>query len=44
MIDTQGRIVGINTMITGPEVAMAVPVHLAKEFLQDALHAQRRAA
>lgn len=44
MIDTQGRVVGINTMITGPEVAMAVPAHLAKEFLQDALHAQRRAA
>ena len=27
MMDVQGRLVGINTMITGPEVAMAVPVH-----------------
>ncbi len=44
MIDVQGRLVGINTMITGPEVAMAVPVHLAKEFLQNALQAETKVA
>ena len=42
MMDVQGRLVGINTMITGPEVAMAVPVHVVKTFLHDALHEQKR--
>jgi S1-C subfamily serine protease len=37
MVDAHGRLVGINTMITGPAVAMAVPVHVAKEFLVGAL-------
>jgi S1-C subfamily serine protease len=33
MVDSRGRLIGINTMITGPAVAMAVPVHVAKGFL-----------
>lgn len=37
MVDTQGRLVGINTMITGPEVGLAVPVHVVKNFLRDHL-------
>jgi serine protease Do len=45
MVDAHGRLIGINTMITGPEVAMAVPVHVAKEFLVGALQLlQRRTA
>jgi len=46
MVDAHGRLVGINTMITGPEVSMAVPVHVAKEFLVGALELiqQRTAA
>lgn len=40
MMDAEGRLVGINTMITGPDVAMAVPVHVAKAFLRDKLRAQ----
>jgi len=39
-MDAEGRLVGINTMITGPDVAMAVPVHVAKAFLRDKLRAQ----
>ena len=42
MMDVQGKLVGINTMINGPEVAMAVPVHVVKDFLQEALRSQRR--
>lgn len=34
MVDTQGRLVGINTMMNGPDVGVAVPVHVAKAFLQ----------
>jgi S1-C subfamily serine protease len=39
MVDMQGRLVGINTLITGPEVGLAIPVHVIKEFLQRALAA-----
>ena len=41
MMDVHGRLVGINTMITGPQVAMAVPVHVAKDFLSEALSAEQ---
>jgi serine protease Do len=37
LVDVQGRLVGINTMITGPEVGLAVPVHTVKAFLRQAL-------
>jgi S1-C subfamily serine protease len=37
MIDVQGRLIGINTMITGPKVGLAVPVHVVKEFLRQHL-------
>ena len=34
LVDAQGRLVGINTMMVGLEVGMAVPVHTIKEFLK----------
>ena len=37
MMDAEGRLVAINTMISGPEVAMAVPVQVVKRFLGDSL-------
>jgi S1-C subfamily serine protease len=37
LVDTQGRLLGINTMITGPDVGFAVPVHVVKRFLKEAL-------
>jgi serine protease Do len=37
LVDTGGRLIGVNTMISGPEVGFAVPVHLVKAFLKDAL-------
>jgi serine protease Do len=37
LVDAQGRLVGINTMITGPEVGLAVPVHEVKHFLRQHL-------
>ena len=30
LIDVNHRLVGINTLMTGPQVGMAVPVHVAK--------------
>lgn len=44
VVDTQGRLVGINTLMNGPDAGVAVPVHVAKRFLQDALAEERRAA
>jgi S1-C subfamily serine protease len=37
LVDAQGRLVGINTMMAGPEVGLAVPVHIVKRFLHQAL-------
>lgn len=37
LVDVQGRLVGINTMITGPNVGLAVPIHAVKRFLQESL-------
>ncbi len=37
MVDAQGRLVGINTMMNGPDVGVAVPVHVAKAFVQQAM-------
>jgi len=34
MVDSQGRVVGINTLMNGPEVGVAIPAHVAQEFLE----------
>ena len=39
MVDVNGRLVGVNTMITGPDVGFAVPVHVVKAFLKQAFSA-----
>jgi serine protease Do len=39
LVDVNGRLVGINTMIAGPDVGFAVPVHVVKRFLKDRLGA-----
>lgn len=33
LVDAQGRVVGVNTMMAGPEVGLAVPVHVVEVFL-----------
>lgn len=40
LIDANHRLVGINTLMAGPEVGMAVPVHVVKAFLKETLGAQ----
>ena len=35
LVDENGRLVGINTMISGPQVGLAVPVHIVQRFLQE---------
>ena len=37
LVDAEGRLVGINTMMAGPDVGMAVPVHVVKDFLRQEL-------
>jgi serine protease Do len=37
LVDVHGRLVGINTMMAGPEVGLAVPVHVVRTFLRQTL-------
>ncbi len=37
LIDVNGRLIGINAMMTGPNIGVAVPVHVVKGFLREAL-------
>jgi serine protease Do len=36
LVDVAGRLLGINTIMTGPGVGGAVPVHVVKDFLREA--------
>lgn len=36
LVDAQGRVIGINTMVTGPGIALAVPSHVVWLVLQNA--------
>jgi len=40
LLDVQGRLVGVNTLMTGPDVGMAVPVHVVKAFLRERMGSQ----
>lgn len=37
MLNGRGRLVGINTMIAGPQVGLAVPIQSVKRFLKQTL-------
>lgn len=37
LVDHHGRLVGINTMMAGPDVGLAVPVEDAKRYMQEVL-------
>jgi serine protease Do len=36
LVDVAGRLLGVNTIMTGPAVGGAVPVHVVKAFLREA--------
>lgn len=37
LVDASGRLLGLNTMMTGPDFGMAVPTHVVKKFMREAL-------
>jgi serine protease Do len=37
LVDVRGRLLGINTMINGPDVGLAIPVHVVVDFLKQTL-------
>ena len=43
LVDAHGRLLGITSMMTGPEVGLAVPVHVVKAFLRENLGSQQAA-
>lgn len=44
LVDNHGRLVGMNTIMAGPDVGLAVPVHVVKRFLRQAVGSKPRAA
>ncbi len=44
LVDAQGRLVGVNTIMNGPEVGVAIPVHVVKAFLRDHLGTRHKQA
>ncbi|MSQ32517.1 MAG: hypothetical protein EXR59_04715 [Dehalococcoidia bacterium] len=44
MIDACGRMVGVNSLMTGPDVGIAIPMSTAKAFRQEAMGSKRAAA
>lgn len=43
LVDVSGRLIGVNTLMTGPDVGVAVPVDVVKQFLKRALGSARPA-
>ncbi|MCE7947598.1 MAG: hypothetical protein DYG88_09240 [Chloroflexi bacterium CFX4] len=35
LLNSDGKLVGVNTLITGPDVGFAIPTHIVKRFLKD---------
>ena len=35
MLNSEGKLIGVNTMINGPDVGMAIPAHVVKAFLKE---------
>ena len=44
LFDARGRLVGVNTVMTGPRMGVAVPVDIAKRFLNEVIPAAASAA
>ncbi|NIM94991.1 MAG: hypothetical protein GTO18_14925 [Anaerolineales bacterium] len=38
LVDSSGKLVGINTIMAGPNVGLAVPIHEVKRFLKEKLN------
>jgi serine protease Do len=36
LVDAQGRLIGINAIMSGPSVGLAIPTHVIKKFLREA--------
>lgn len=41
LTDVYGRLVAINTIVIGPDIGLAVPVHVAKAFLRETLGSKK---
>ena len=42
MVDAQARLIAVNTNMAGLNVDLAVPVHVVKKFLKEALGSERQ--
>ena len=44
IVDAAGQLVGVNTVMAGPDVGLAIPVDVVKRFMKEALQAESKAA
>jgi len=44
LVDAGGRLIGVNTIMNGPDVGVAIPVHVVKTFLKESLGTQHKQA
>jgi serine protease Do len=44
IVNAAGELVGVNTVMAGPDVGLAIPVDVVKRFMKEALQAERKAA
>ena len=44
LVDALGRLIGVNTIMNGPDVGVAIPVHVVKAFLKDTLGKREKQA
>lgn len=44
LVDAQGHLLGVNTIMNGPEVGIAIPVHVVKGFLKTQLGSKEKVA
>jgi serine protease Do len=44
LVDAQGRLIGVNTIMNGPDVGVAIPVHVVKAFLKEHLGTRQKQA
>lgn len=44
LLDSAGRVIGVNVMMAGPEVGLAIPAHVVEAFLKEVMKEVHQAA
>jgi S1-C subfamily serine protease len=44
LLDAAGRVIGVNVMMAGPEVGLAIPAHVVEGFLKEVMKEHQAAS